>query len=89
MAEDETWLNPLDLDVYCNNGTETALHNAVKRREHAIGAKLLGAGANPNLVIYATEEESSTAAAAASLTPQQQKHRQQGLEEQFYFKVKQ
>jgi hypothetical protein len=33
LAEDEVWLNPLDADIYCNNGTETALHNAVKRRE--------------------------------------------------------
>ena len=46
----------MDLDIYCNGGTETALHNAVKRRETAMCNKLLQAGADPNLVIYATEE---------------------------------
>ena len=33
LGEDEVWLNPLDADVYCNNGTETALHCAVRRLE--------------------------------------------------------
>lgn len=55
LGDDEIWLSPLDLDIYCNNGTETALHCAVKRREHTIATKLLTAGANPNLVIYAVE----------------------------------
>ena len=55
LAEDEIWLNPLQLDVYCNSGTETALHHAVKKREHAIATKLLTAGSDPNLVIYAAE----------------------------------
>ena len=31
LGEDEQWLNPLDADVYCNNGTETALHCAVRK----------------------------------------------------------
>ena len=75
LGEDEVWLNPLDADVYCNNGTETALHCAVRRREHTIAAKLLVAGANPNLVIYATENPSLDA------MPQER------LDEQFYFKV--
>ena len=55
LGEDESWMNPLKVDVYCNNGTETALHHAVKKREHGIVTKLLTAGANPNLVIYAAE----------------------------------
>ena len=77
LGEDEQWLNPLDADVYCNNGTETALHCAVRRREHTIASKLLVAGANPNLVIYATENPSLDAA----------QQPQERLDEQFYFKV--
>ena len=52
LGEDETFLNPVLLDAYCNHGQETALHCAVRRREGAIAAKLLAAGANPNLAIY-------------------------------------
>ena len=46
----------MELDVYCNNGTETALHHVVKMREHTVTHRLLQAGANPNLVIYAAEK---------------------------------
>ena len=45
----------LQLDTYCNSGTETALHNAIRRQELSIATKLLAAGADPNLVIYANE----------------------------------
>ncbi len=55
LNEDETFLSPVFVDAYCNNGTETALHNAVRYREVAIATKLLAAGANPNLAIYAPE----------------------------------
>ena len=48
-------ISPIDLDLYCNNGTETALHHVVKMREHTITHRLLQAGANPNLIIYAAE----------------------------------
>ena len=52
------------------------ISNLIHRREHTIASKLLVAGANPNLVIYATENPSLDAA-----VPQER------LDEQFYFKV--
>ena len=51
----------MELDVYCNNGTETALHHVVKMRENTITHRLLQAGANPNLVIYAAEKNPENA----------------------------
>lgn len=73
LAEDEKWWNPVDLDLYCNNGQETALHHAVKRREHTIVSRMLRAGANPNLVIYANEGDLTS---MTSFT----------FDEQFYFR---
>ena len=55
LGPDEEMISPIDLDIYCNNGTETALHHVVKMREHSITHRLLQAGANPNLIIYASE----------------------------------
>ncbi len=60
LGEDETWLNPVLVDSYCSNGTETALHNAVRRRENAIASRLLTAGANPNLSIYSSSAGGSS-----------------------------
>lgn len=40
---------PWDLDAYCSNGSETALHVAVRGRHGDIAGLLLAAGANPNL----------------------------------------
>jgi ankyrin repeat protein len=42
-------LNSNDVFQYCNNGTETPLHHAVKKREHAIAQKLLAAGAGKGI----------------------------------------
>ena len=50
--------------------------NLIHRRESTIASKLLVAGANPNLVIYATENPSLDA-----VVPQER------LDEHFYFKV--
>lgn len=36
LGPDEEYISPLDLDLYCNNGTETALHHVVRMREHTI-----------------------------------------------------
>lgn len=50
-------LSPVDVDVYCDHETQTALHAAVKAKNLHIASLLLAAGANPNLSIYLTEEE--------------------------------
>lgn len=52
-------LSPVDVDIYCDHGTQTALHVAVKSKNFAISSLILGAGANPNLTIYLNEEELS------------------------------
>ena len=51
LKSNEIWVKPVDLDVYCNQGAETALHVAVKNRHHAIASHLLAAGAVPNLTL--------------------------------------
>ncbi|GFS86526.1 hypothetical protein NPIL_84741 [Nephila pilipes] len=48
---------PIDLDLYCNNNTETALHIAVKKKHHSIVQLLLQQSANPNLSIKQSIEE--------------------------------
>lgn len=42
---------PLKIDMYCNNGTETALHVAIKGKHYDIVFALLKAGASVNTVI--------------------------------------
>lgn len=49
--KDENMISPLNLDIYCNNNMETALHAAIKAGHSEIVAQLLQAGANPNLPI--------------------------------------
>lgn len=44
---------PLKIDMYCNNGTETALHAAIKGKHYDIVFALLKAGASVNTVIKA------------------------------------
>lgn len=51
---------PVDLDQYCNNGTETALHAAVKGRHYDIVQLLLKAGASANAVIRADDAIASS-----------------------------
>ncbi|KAG8262242.1 hypothetical protein J6590_056305 [Homalodisca vitripennis] len=46
----ERLLCPWELDAYCNNHTETALHIAVRGRHGDIVNGLLAAGTNPNLL---------------------------------------
>lgn len=48
--QSERPLCPLELDAYCNNGSETALHSAVRARHRDIVSALLAAGTNPNLL---------------------------------------
>nr|XP_018906420.1 PREDICTED: leucine-rich repeat serine/threonine-protein kinase 1 isoform X2 [Bemisia tabaci] len=45
----ERYLSPLKLNMYCNNGAETALHAAVRLKHNEIASALLSSGANPNL----------------------------------------
>lgn len=52
-------LSPLEVDVYCDHGTQTALHVAVKNKYFSIASLLLNAGSNPNLTIYLNEDELS------------------------------
>lgn len=52
-------LSPVDVDVYCDHGTQTALHVAVKNKHFSIASLILTAGGNPNLTIYLNEEELS------------------------------
>lgn len=52
-------LCPVDVDTYCDHGTQTALHVAVKNKHFSIASLILGAGGNPNLTIYLNEEELS------------------------------
>ncbi|XP_066583862.1 leucine-rich repeat serine/threonine-protein kinase 1 [Prorops nasuta] len=49
--KDENFICPINIDIYCNNNTETALHAAVKARHIEIVTALLIAGANPNLPV--------------------------------------
>nr|XP_045599191.1 leucine-rich repeat serine/threonine-protein kinase 1-like isoform X5 [Procambarus clarkii] len=53
----DNMISPLDIDMYCNSNTETALHIAVKNKHHSIVSMLLTAGANPNLRVYLPDDE--------------------------------
>lgn len=59
VANTQQNLSPVDVDVYCDHGTQTALHVAVKNKNFAIASLILSAGGNPNLTIYLNEEELS------------------------------
>ena len=74
LGPDEEMLSPLDLDIYCNNGTETALHHVVKIREHTITHRLLQSGANPNLVIYAAEKSPESFESSSSMVQHEQNY---------------
>ncbi|XP_003425729.1 leucine-rich repeat serine/threonine-protein kinase 1 [Nasonia vitripennis] len=58
--KDENLLCPLNLDLYCNNNMETALHAAVKARHTDVVAALLQAGANPNLPVKVPREQNAS-----------------------------
>ncbi|XP_063987510.1 leucine-rich repeat serine/threonine-protein kinase 1 [Diachasmimorpha longicaudata] len=51
QKKDDNSICPLQLDIYCNNSTETALHTAVKAGHTEVVAILLQSGSNPNLPI--------------------------------------
>uniref|UniRef100_T1K991 non-specific serine/threonine protein kinase n=1 Tax=Tetranychus urticae TaxID=32264 RepID=T1K991_TETUR len=51
LDENEIKVSVVDPDLYCNNGTETALHTAIRRKQYSIASLLLQHGADPNLPI--------------------------------------
>ena len=57
LKSNEAWVKPVDLDLFCNHETETALHVAVRQRHHAISSHLLAAGALPNLHTRTCDQE--------------------------------
>lgn len=63
-------LCPVDVDIYCDHGTQTALHVAVKNKHFAIASLILTAGGNPNLTIYLNEEELSKLRSRTALDDQ-------------------
>ncbi len=78
--------------IFLSSGTETTLHNAVRRREATIASRLLAAGANPNLAIYSSSSSAMSLAATSSgavttnaPSPSPSSASQQS-EEEFYFK---
>jgi len=79
LAENESWVTPVAIDIYCVGGTETALHCAVRRKEHALASRLLTAGSDPNLAIYTPEEPPLK-------QQQQQQTRPPPLDEQLLFR---
>lgn len=60
LRPNECLINPLDLDIYCSNETETALHVAVKNKYHSIATMLLTNGANPNLKINISDDDTAS-----------------------------
>ncbi|XP_072749395.1 leucine-rich repeat serine/threonine-protein kinase 1 [Anoplolepis gracilipes] len=49
--KDDKMIYPVNLDLYCNNGSETALHSAVRGRHTDVVNALLQAGANLELPV--------------------------------------
>ncbi|KAH9381093.1 hypothetical protein HPB48_010765 [Haemaphysalis longicornis] len=62
-APREVQLCPVQLDLYCNQGSETALHVAVRKGHYALAAALLRAGAAPNLAMRGDRELRSPSSA--------------------------
>ncbi|XP_046483953.1 leucine-rich repeat serine/threonine-protein kinase 1 [Neodiprion pinetum] len=58
--KDDNTVSPLNLDLYCYNDTETALHAAVKAGHADIVAALLLSGADPNLPVKVPYDQSDT-----------------------------
>lgn len=56
--KDDNMICPLNLDLYCNNVTETALHAAVKGKHTEVVTALLLAGADPNLPVKVPYDQS-------------------------------
>lgn len=49
VGKNECHLSPLQLNVYCNNNCETALHAAVRSKHADVAGILLQCGADPNI----------------------------------------
>lgn len=49
VGKNECHLSPLQLNVYCNNNCETALHAAVRGKHADVAGILLQCGADPNI----------------------------------------
>lgn len=49
VGKNECHLSPLQLNVYCNNNCETALHAAVRHKHVDVAGILLQYGADPNI----------------------------------------
>jgi hypothetical protein len=50
VGKNECHLSPLQLNVYCNNNSETALHSAVRGKHADVAGILLQCGADPNIL---------------------------------------
>jgi hypothetical protein len=50
VGKNECHLTPLQLNVYCNNNSETALHSAVRGKHADVAGILLQCGADPNIL---------------------------------------
>ena len=81
LKSNESWVKPVDLDLYCNQGTETALHVAVKNRHHAIASHILAAGAVPNLSLqnHRTSTDGETFSKSSTCLLEAAKNRDMGM----------
>jgi L-asparaginase II len=50
VGKNECHLSPLQLNVYCNNNSETALHSAVRGKHADVAGILLQCGTDPNIL---------------------------------------
>uniref|UniRef100_T1IVJ9 non-specific serine/threonine protein kinase n=1 Tax=Strigamia maritima TaxID=126957 RepID=T1IVJ9_STRMM len=53
----ETFICPVEVNAYCNDGCETALHAAVRAKNYAIVSLLLTNNADPNLKMRQIEDD--------------------------------
>jgi len=59
VGKNECHLSPLQLNVYCNNNSETALHSAVRGKHADVTRILLQCGADPNVLCRQPDPVSS------------------------------
>ncbi|XP_021920937.1 leucine-rich repeat serine/threonine-protein kinase 1 isoform X3 [Zootermopsis nevadensis] len=73
VGKNECHLSPLQLNVYCNNNCETALHAAVRSKHADVAGILLQCGADPNIPcrqpdpVMADAEDSVASSASTAL----------------------
>ncbi|XP_049858112.1 leucine-rich repeat serine/threonine-protein kinase 1 isoform X1 [Schistocerca gregaria] len=58
-AKNDCMLSPLQLNIYCSNNSETALHVAVRGKHYEVASALLLCGADPNLACRMSDQVSS------------------------------